>query len=298
MAQDWTEQRERSTRFFLKLMVWIARHAGRRPALAVLRPVTLYYLVTAPRARVASRSYLRRVLSHEPGWGNVYRHFLTFATTLVDRVYALSGDDGALRITVHGRSVMHRYRDEGTGAILMLTHLGSFELMRVLARDHGGLPLRALMNRAAGAKANAVFDAINPDLRAMLIDTSESDVDRILKVQAALERGEIVALMADRHRPGERTVECDFLGGRAPFPLSPWLLAGVVRVPVVLGFGLYRGGAAYELHFEEFSPRLELPRRERDARAQDCARAYADRVGAYARHAPYNWFNFYEFWNS
>jgi predicted LPLAT superfamily acyltransferase len=204
---------------------------------------------------------------------------------------------GALQFSRHGYQVIQDYRARGGGAILLVAHLGSFEMLRSLGDRRGGLQLRVLMDHASGAKVNAALRAISPDMYDNVIDTSESDVDRVIKVKTALERGETVGLMADRYQPGERTADCRFLGDLAPFPLSPWLLAGLTQAPVLLAFALYRGGNHYELHFEKFSDHLNMARGCREARARECAQAYAMRLEHYARKAPYNWFNFYNFWH-
>jgi predicted LPLAT superfamily acyltransferase len=80
------------------------------------------------------------------------------------------------------------------------------------------------------------------------------------------------------------------------FPEAPFLIAAVLRAPVVLCFGLYRGGRRYDLHFEVFRDPLELPRGARAAAVAALAREYAARLEHYARSAPYNWFNFYDVW--
>lgn len=296
MSSRDTSPSERGSRFFLVLIVWIARRLGRPVARALLRPITFYYLLLAPSACAASREYLRRVLPHRPRLRDVYRHLFYFASVILDRVYLFGDRTEKLAVDVYGRESFLRYRDAGTGAIVMVAHLGSFEVLRILGRDDGGLRMRVLMDREAGAKVNAVLAVLDPHATDNLIDTSVSDVDRALKIQAALERGEMIGLMADRYREGERTVDCDFLGGRARFPLGPWLLAGITQAPVLLAFGLYRGGNRYEIHLEELSGRVELPRARRHARAQHYAQLYADRLAHYTRYAPYNWFNFYDFW--
>jgi hypothetical protein len=66
---------------------------------------------------------------------------------------------------------------------------------------------------------------------------------------------------------------------------------------VVLAFGLYRGGNRYDLAFESFSDGLHIPRAERAQALSALIRRYATRLEHYARLAPYNWFNFYDFWN-
>ena len=293
-----TVMRERSNHFFLTLIVWIAQHMGRRITRWLLRVIVLYYVLTAPSATAASRSYLRRILGVRPRWRDVYRHVYYFASTILDRVYVLSGNTQDLDIQVHNEELLRHYRNNDIGAIIMVAHLGSFEVLRALGYDRGGLRLRVLMNRAAGAKAYSVLDAINPSLRGSLIDTSESDVDRVLKLKSALEDGEIISLMADRPGPDERVAQCEFLGDQAAFPLSPWIMAAMLKVPVIICFGLYRGGNRYDLYFEEFSKQLDIPRAQRMQRAGEYAQAYADRLAYYTRQAPYNWFNFYDFWQS
>ena len=67
-------------------------------------------------------------------------------------------------------------------------------------------------------------------------------------------------------------------------------------MPVVLGFGLYRGGNRYELVFESFADGIEVPRGQRAAALSALIRRYASRLETCARSAPYNWFNFYDFW--
>lgn len=297
-SENHSYRRERSNRFFLLLIVWIAKHLGRRFTRGLLVFIVFYFVSTAPSSTAASRDFLRRVLGKKPRWRDVFRHFYSFASTILDRVYVLGGDTGKLDIRSHNPEVLRYYRDNNIGAVIMVAHLGSFEVLRTMGYAHRGVPLKVLMNRAAGAKANAVLDAINPSLVGTVIDTSESDVDRVLKVRSALEKGQMISLMADRYRPGERIAECDFLGDPAPFPLSPWIMAGMLNVPVVLCFGLYRGGNRYDLYFEEFSKNLKLPRARRMQLAQEYAQTYADRLAHYTRDAPYNWFNFYDFWKS
>lgn len=296
-VEDKTALGERSNRFFLLLIVWIARHLGRSFTRVILRVVVFYYVLAAPGARASSRDFLRRVLPSPPRWRDIYRHFFYFASVILDRVFVLGSGTAKLDVRAHDQRILHQYRDANTGAIVMMSHLGSFEVMRALGYGRYGVRLRVLMNHAAGAKANAVLDAINPTMRETLIDTSESDVDRVLKLKASLEDGEIISLMADRYQPGERVTQCRFLGETATFALSPWILAGMLKVPVVICFGLYRGGNRYDLYFEEFATQLDMPRARRMEKAQEYAQAYADRLAHYTRQAPYNWFNFYNFWD-
>ena len=98
--------------------------------------------------------------------------------------------------------------------------------------------------------------------------------------------------------PGAPAVSAPFLGRQAPWPLAPWQLAAALQVPVVLAFGLYRGGNRYELVFEPFSEGLRLPRGERARALPTVIARYVARLEHHARRAPFNWFNFYPFWDT
>jgi predicted LPLAT superfamily acyltransferase len=71
-----------------------------------------------------------------------------------------------------------------------------------------------------------------------------------------------------------------------------------LHVPVVLCIGLYRGGNRYDLHFELISEELSADRRQRREKLQAIVQDFANRLATQVRAAPYNWFNFYDFWTS
>ena len=52
----------------------------------------------------------------------------------------------------------------------------------------------------------------------------------------------------------------------------------------------------YRLVFEPFSERVEIPRHDRGPALDALLARYAQRLEHYIRVAPYNWFNFYDFW--
>ena len=87
----------------------------------------------------------------------------------------------------------------------------------------------------------------------------------------------------------------ELLGGRAGFR---WALATgpCAAGAVILGFGVYHGGNRYTAHFELFAQSLRLPREDREAAIASFAQRYAARLEHYVRGAPYNWFNFYDYW--
>lgn len=146
--------------------------------------------------------------------------------------------------------------------------------------------------------AMSLLEQLNPQLAAGIIDASQRGPELVLEIRRALQAGSIVGIMADRVREAERSVSVRFLGGEVRVPAGPWIIAGMLDAPVVFGFGVYRGGRRYDCHLELFAERVSVPRESREQTLQALAQQYALRLEDYVRAAPYNWFNFYDYWQT
>ena len=291
----WIAQRERGQTLAIRLIVWIALSLGRRAARVLLYPICLYFLMFSIGARTASRLYLRRVLGREPRFADLFRHYHTFAATILDRVFFLRGEYDRFEIHVHGDDVVQDAITSGQGCLLVGAHLGSFEVVRAVGRQAAGTRVNIVMYEENARKINSVLTAINPDAVPDVIPLGT--VDSMLKVQSALARGELVGMLADRTIGHEGTITCSFLGAPAQLPLGPFRMAAMLGQPVVLMLGLYRGGNRYDIHFERLVDMRELERGQRSRAVDRAIEAYAQRLEHYCRLAPYNWFNFYDYWS-
>jgi predicted LPLAT superfamily acyltransferase len=177
-----------------------------------------------------------------------------------------------------------------------VAHFGSAESLRLIAVDQRHLPLSILLDRQHGRMLMQLLEQLNPELAGNIIDASDRGPQLVLNLKEALQAGRMVGIMADRALATDRAVDVDILGGRARLPVGPWQLAHALQVPVVLGFGVHHGGNRYTARFELFCESLRLPRDGRDAAIAGHAQRYARRLEHHARQAPYNWFNFYDYW--
>jgi predicted LPLAT superfamily acyltransferase len=295
--RDWRSHRERSTRFMVGLIVWLATHVHRPLVRPLLYPIVGYFVLTSPGARAASRDYLRRVLGRPAGPGDLWRHFFAFASCTLDRIFFLSKRHQAIDVSVDRPEDVRAAVARGTGCLLIVAHFGSAESLRLIAVDQRRLPLSILLDRAHGRMLTELLERLNPELARNIIDASQRGPQLVLALKEALQAGRMVGIMADRALATDRTVTVDFLGGKARLPAGPWQLAHALQVPVVLGFGVYHGANRYTAHFELFAESLRLPRERRDAALEEFAQAYARRLEHHVRGAPYNWFNFYDYWN-
>jgi predicted LPLAT superfamily acyltransferase len=290
----WIAQPERSQTAVIRLYAWIALELGRAPARLLLYPISAYFLLFSTRARSASRKYLRKVLGREPRVRELFRHYHTFAATVLDRVYFMKGEHGRFAIRSFNEGVAEEEAARGKGCFLLGAHLGSFEAIRSMGRHASGINVVMVLYEDNGRKLNAVLEAIDPRLPLGIIALGR--VDSMLKVDSALESGAFVGMLADRTITGEDTLSCSFLGEEARIPVGPFRLAAMLKRPIVLMVGLYRGGNRYDIHFERLADMRDVDRVNRNARIEEAMRRYVERLEHYCRIAPYNWFNFYDYW--
>jgi predicted LPLAT superfamily acyltransferase len=294
MTSRWFRQSERGSRPLVLLICWITLNIGRWAARLLLYPITLYFVLTAREQRRASRQYLTRVLGRKASWSDVARHFHCFAGTILDRVYLVTGDHRRFHLSMHGVEALHEQVAKGRGGILLGSHLGSFELMRMLAITDDRVEVKALMYEDHNATLTRLMYSMSPDFSDMVIPLG--GVDTLLRVQECLGRGEMIGMLGDRAAESDKTTRCRFFGHEATFPAGPVLLASILKVPVLLFFGLYLENNRYAVHCELFADEIIIRREHRDEDIQLWMQRYADRLEHYARHAPYNWFNFHDFW--
>ena len=293
MTQAWLEQRERANDPALRFLVWLALGLGRPAGRLLLYPICLYFLLFSVKGRVASRQYLGRVLDHPPRLADLFRHYYSFATVALDRMFLLRNRFAQFDVRVHGRNILEEATARGEPCFLLGAHFGSFEALHVFGEEQR-MNVTMLMFEHGSRNMNALARAINPDLDKAVIGMGSPD--SMIKVQERLERGDWVGMLGDRRLYDSGSVRVPFLGESATLPTAPFRIASVIGRPVVLMVALYGGGNRYDLHFERLVEMPKLDRSKRDEMIRECAARYAQRLEHYCRLAPYNWFNFYDFW--
>ena len=296
MKQQWIERPEAGTVWGYKLISAFARLCGRSAARLVLYPITLYFLIRRGPERRASRAYLERVTGKPASLRQIARHILWFASVILDRAFLLSERFKRFDIRVHGLDDLRSAWGQQRGVLVFGSHLGSFDALRVLAQVRPDVKVRVVLDTEQNPALSHFLNALNPELARSIINARREGMTTALAIKEALDEKALVTLLVDRARPGNEVALCDFLGAPAPFPVGPWQLAAALKVPVVLCFSLYRGGNRYDLYFEPFADTLAVERTRREEHLRELTARFAARLEHYARDAPYNWFNFYDFW--
>lgn len=293
---SWLRTPERSNMTMLRVMSWISLRLGRRAGRFFLHPIAIYFLVFSPVNRRASRNYLNRALGRAAVWTDMYRHFLCFAATIHDRIYLINRRFDLFDIEIVGKEAIRKQLAEGKGLFLMGAHMGSFEVIRAIGRQVPDLRVVMTMHEENAQKINTMLSAINPEAGQDIIGLGH--IDSMLKVRERLEDGTVVGMLADRTLGEEDMLYLDMLGTPAGFPTGPFRMAALLRRPVMFMAGIYLGGNRYRIHFEPLADFSDIPRGQRGKATQAAIRQYAKLLEHHCRATPYNWFNFFDFWES
>ena len=278
----------------LRIMATVSHLLGRAPSRALLHLIATYFVLFAPTARRHARNYLRRALGREPRFTDHYRHVLTFASTIHDRVYLLDKCFDQFAFSIGGEELMRTMVAGGEGAFLMGAHMGSFDVTHAFGAHQPGLNIVMAMYEDNARKINAMLAALRPITKPEVI--SLGHIEAMLKVRQRLDEGAFVGILGDRTLGDEPLQEVHFLGSPAYFPVGPMRAAALLRRRTVFMLGLYRGGNRYHLVFEILADFSTVGRAERAAAVEQAITRYAALLEKYCRSDPYNWFNFFDFW--
>lgn len=278
---------------------------GGRPLFKlVLAPVILYFFLFRHQARAASLAYLARVqrAGAVPADSSLLwlsaRHFWHFGNALIDKLAVWTGQIPREQVQIHDDEFIYRLRAKKQGCVLMISHLGNFEICRCLSARHPGMRLTVLMHTKHAQKFNRLMQEKASASQLDILQVTEITPATAMLLSERIEQGEFVAIAGDRvaiNNP-ENSLLVDFLGDKAALPLGPFTLASILRAPLI-GLFCLREGAGFGIYFTQLSDGEPVPRRQRQVHLQQWAQAYATQLEYHCRRQPLQWFNFFDFWH-
>lgn len=290
MAQAWRGQTG-GTHWMQRALVWMFRHMPIRMVYSIMHFWLIWYVIVRSTERHGAYIFHRRRGRNR--WQasfDVYRSFYHFGKVILDRFAVYSGH--RFDITVENKELYYDKVKGKEGFVMLFSHLGNSEMaaytmntpdkkMNILA--FGGESPVVMANRAKVLSENNIG----------MIIMNSGEMGHIFAIHDAISRGEVLTVAGDRNM-GEKAIDCDFMGGKAPFPAGVFQLCAAIKCPILLTFVIKEQGNNYRIYTEELEVNHALSRAEK---AKNLAQQFAARLEQMAYKYPYEWFNFYKFWN-
>lgn len=283
-----------------KILIFLLKIAGPIPVYLILYPVTFYYFLFSRRTFRPTYAYFRRIHKFsvlKSLWG-VYRNYYSLGVSLIDKIAVYSRDKIPFQADFDGGENLRAFFGGTSGGILLSAHAGSWEMagrflekynrkVHIVLLDAENERIRTLMEHTmVKMKDNPLLDRIpmQPD-----------SMEHIFHIREALDKGEMICMHADRYLDGNRTVTMDFMGHPAEFPAGPFQLAAMFGVPLTLIFGFKKSTLRYQFYgIKAIQPEAGENKKEYAARA---LQMYTSELEKMVKKYPYQWYNFFYFWN-
>jgi predicted LPLAT superfamily acyltransferase len=231
-----------------------------------------------------------------------YRHLVEFGYLLMDRALMLARPHHGFVIAAQGLTHLRAAAwpsgesPSSNGVILLSAHVGIAEAVAPYMRAMGfDRPFHLVMYQDARESTERFHAAHRRMLEGFSIISTTDPLAAGVKIIAALRRGDVVAMRADRTLGG-KSLPATLLGSPIELPAGPFLAAVLTGAPV-LHIHTFRVGRRH------YICRVSLARRYGDdqpgTRDERMARAVADYamdLESMLRAHPYQWSNFYDFW--
>jgi len=274
-----------------KIFVYCIKKFGVKAAYTVLVFVAFYYFLTSWQGNRAIYDYLKNkqgfsVLKSVFG---IYKSYFTFGQTLIDKIAIGAGLRDKFTYDFDGIEVLQNLLAQKKGGVLISAHVGNFEIAEHFFAD---IDFECQINLVTSDLEHTAIknylDRISTKSTIKFIIIKE-DLSHIFEINHALANNELICFTGDRYFDGTRVLEAELLNTKAKFPAGPFLIASRLNVPVAFVYVMKESNLHYHLYTRE------AQFKQRDAPA--LLAEYCLSVAQIVKKYPYQWFNYFKFWN-
>ena len=301
----WSTLKEAGTLKGLFFLLWVHRIFGRKIFSFVIVFVSLYFFLFLPRARKSSLEYLKKhyryfpkVWKKKPGKLQALIHIYSFGQAILDKLLAWSAALDESEFDISDRNALDTFMKQKNGQLIIGSHIGNLEYCRGFVERYKNKTINALVYDQHSANFVNAMQKLNSSSRMHVYQVSNLDIPTMLQLKSKIENGEWLFIAGDRiPLTGEqRTVSVDFLGAKANLPIGPYMLGKLLQCEVQLMFS-YRKNKKVVFERIPFAAQITLPRGQSDRALIEYAQQFAHALEKQVEQAPYQWFNFYPYWD-
>lgn len=274
----------------------LLRFFGPGPAYVFLALVVPWYVFLLRQPRHEAAYYLEMrfpgVKRIKQLW-HTYVYIYQFGQTLIDQ--AAMGILGREKFTIDfpGWQELYALSEKKEGMVLLTSHVGNWKTAMSVVDDLA-VPVNFLIHLEEHMEGRHFFDLAGSRKKIKVIDPT-GFMGGLVEATEVLESGECVSIMGDRPF-GARTINCDFLGKPAAFPITPYHLVSATGSDLVLLLTVRTGKLAFRIDFfylSEDEKWKTMPKKQAQA---ELLKRYVKELEKYTKKHPYMWFNFFDFW--
>ncbi len=224
----------------------------------------------------------------------VWKQYHNFTNVYTHRFVAKFKDE--VEFTREGWEYLDEAAEKKTGAIIVMSHIGNWELAAEMLHRKG-LPVMLYL----GAKHKEQLERMQKEKLAQggikIVATSEKESSPFALLEGInfLREGGIVSMTGDRLWGDQRSVKVNFLGHEVELPDAPHLFALMAGAPLMTFFVNEEAPGKYHVAISRGRRVLALLRQDRKSAVMASAQAYAAELEKMVRLHPFEWHHFEPF---
>ena len=310
----WSKLKEQSSGYWrLQFLLKIYQFFGKRFLQVLLYPIVFFIFIFAKNARKYSYEYLNRIYQikisqndysfTKPHYISVFKHLISFANTLLDRIDSWSGKVDKQKLNIKTPKEIEEVFleiNQNQGPFFICSHLGNIEVLRALGNIHGEkkLVINSLVQFSHTSDFNNLLKKIHPDVSTNLISATNIGIDTVISIKEKLQNGEIVVAAGDRTaaQNENKVIAIDFLGKKANFPIGTFTLASLMESKIYFVFCLNQAeNDGYDFYLYKSKINF-ISRAKRKENLEKIVNEYASYLEKLCLKYPNQWYNFFDFW--
>lgn len=289
--KQWSGRTDGTT-WMQRSLIAMLRVVDVRVFYAIMACVVPFYMLFNRNGYRAMRDYFK----HRGDSGlrlvwHIYRNHYVFGQIVIDRFAVYAG----MKFTFveEGNELIDRHSERDEGFMMLGSHVGNYELTsctfdarkkRVNALVYAGESEAIMENRRQIlAKHNIGLILVG------------NDMSHLFQMNTAIDNGEIISMHADRIFGSQKHIICRFLGEDASFPAGPFAFAAQKNTPVYAVFYMKESTKVYHLYVRPIACDEGGNIRKR---MNEMAKRYVEVLEEMVNKYPYQWFNYFDFWNT
>ena len=299
----WFEQREQQAGVKRLILTWeIYKRFGEFPVRVIAFCIAFFAYLGGKSQRLNSRKYFEILSNYvndkslKPSFVNSFKHFHSYADSLVDKMLAFSGNLPVEKFQFadsDDKNEMFNVIREGKGAFFLSSHIGNVEIMRSLfyAKELDVKPnVNVFLQKNSCEIFNGFLEYIKVETNVEVFPVEEISVDTAVVIKEKLNKGEIVFMAGDRlsAQYPELYYETELFAHKVQFPQGALKFSQILECPIFFVV-CAKEGKNFKIHLKKFD--FTGSKKEVFKVLQQ---EYKDFLEKMTLRYPYQFFNFYE----
>lgn len=317
--KHWSEIKEKAAGYKrLILTLKIYKILGKRTTKFISYFVVFFTFLASKNLCNSSTQYLNLIYKIKQKKGDysfkkpnsfmVFKHLLSFADSLIDRMSAWLGEMELSDINIKTRKTYNNLLadlENNKGAFFICSHIGNVEVLRALGKIKTAnllkkeLKINAIMQIEHCSHFKNLLKEINPEFEANLISAIDIGVETAIELKDKLHDGEITVTAGDRTaaKNKEKVVAINFLGKEAYFPMGSFILAKVMESPVYFVFCMKKDQKSqYDFYLYKSKFITGNNGKTKPDMVNNAIKEYGKYLERLCVKYPLQWYNFFNFW--